>query len=52
MNTGIQKPIIKPTDWKTSGEGITYKEVCNDWTPFLPVYEAKMVSNHCKLLYM
>lgn len=41
-NTGIIKPIIKSTDWKISGEGIIYKEICNDWTTFLPSYESQI----------
>jgi hypothetical protein len=41
INTGIAIPKIKLTDWKTGAEGIIYKEVCQDWTPFLPVYETQ-----------
>ena len=40
-NTGV---IIKQnkTDWQVGAEsGITYKEVCQDWTPYLPTYEAQ-----------
>jgi len=40
QNYGIPKPIIKPTDWATSSEsGIKWKEVCDDWTSYLPAYE-------------
>lgn len=42
-NTGVIKPEIKPTDWKVGAEsGIPYKEVCDDWTPYLPVYEPQI----------
>jgi hypothetical protein len=43
MNYGAPKPIIKNTDWKVTGEsGIKYKEVCNDWTSYLPTYESQV----------
>ena len=38
-NTGVLPPKIQPTDWKSGADGIIYKEVCQDWTPFLSVYE-------------
>jgi hypothetical protein len=42
VNTGVLKPIIKPTDWRTSGDtGIVWKDNCPDWTPFIPTYEAQ-----------
>lgn len=40
MNYGVQKPIIKSTDWSSSGEsGIKWKDNCSDWSSFLPTYE-------------
>ncbi len=41
MNTGVQVKL-KPTDWQVGADtGIVYKEVCQDWTPYLPMYEAQ-----------
>lgn len=42
INTGVIKPKIEKTDWKVGAEGIIYKEVCQDWAPFLPTYEAQI----------
>lgn len=41
QNTGVIRPTIKPTDWKVGSEGLIYKEVCQDWSPFLPAYEGQ-----------
>jgi len=41
MNTGV---LIKQnkTDWQVGAEsGIQWQEVCQDWTPYLPTYEAQ-----------
>ena len=44
-NTGVKKPIIKETDWKVGAEsGIKYVQICDDWTPYLPVYETQQTS--------
>jgi hypothetical protein len=41
QNTGVLPIKIKPTDWISGVEGITYQEVLpsGDWTPYLPTYE-------------
>jgi hypothetical protein len=44
MNTGV---IIKQTkkDWQVGAEsGVVYKEVCQDWTPYLPTYESQQTN--------
>lgn len=44
QNTGVIVKI-QPTDWNVSGEsGVVYKEICQDWTPYLPVYETQQTS--------
>lgn len=43
MNHGTPKPIIKITDWKVGAEsGLQHRNVCSDWTPFLPKYEPQV----------
>lgn len=41
MNTGVTQPKVEPTDWTAGDTGIVYQEVCQDWTPYLPKYEAQ-----------
>jgi len=41
-NTGVIAPNIQNTDWVLGSDtGISYKENCQDWTPYLPVYESQ-----------
>lgn len=39
MNYGVIQPKVNKLDWTSGDTGIVYREVCQDWTPYLPTYE-------------